>query len=226
MKLIIALYLPFLKLWKRLSKEAHDTFTSRQGQRPVDIYQDIIFTNPNWTQEAEKRRIRPVLIGDDLRSLRSKRHWKGPKFIALAVPDEDGEIAKTKAAFFKSLRPHTYNKEAKEVTFKRHNVVLNIAALDCEEVTELRDPIKLFSLNGGVSTTVLYLGHHQLEELGSDLIGGIYTGSTTSAPDIKNFCAIQLRLWNEQPWVQEFQKAPGDLRLHRIDETLHFEIVH
>lgn len=170
------------------------------NQRQEVSYEDIIFKKNLWLKTISELGLFPYLVGIDVQYLGANQ----PKYIALALAQEDPIDPKVRKLFFKCLRKHTYDAFFKEVIFKQFDVTLNISALYQEDTTEiiLRDPKLLFDKVGGLSTAVLYLGSKRTYRLGPSEIIGLGDDLPLSLQSIEQGFSINLPLSTGHPFLQ------------------------
>lgn len=151
-----------------------------------------------------KLRLQPSFVGKDVECPNAKKQ----KFIALAVAADDLVLPGTRELFFDSLNTHTYNGFTEEVAFKKHNLVLNVSALNQDEVIRLRDPQLLFNDNEGLCTFIQYLGCHKIWRLDPERVLGSSSDPSQLLESIEQGFSIEVHLETGQCRRQDF-RVPG-----------------
>jgi hypothetical protein len=104
-----------------------------------------------------------MLVGRDLHSIYNMDDIVEDQslYIVLMTGDKSGDIRAHSLIFMDSLRPHTYNKTTKEVTFTNSRVILNIHDAVSNVSTNFVDWRRLFScLEESLRSAYLYQQDH------------------------------------------------------------------
>lgn len=199
-------------------------FSPNMGLRSVSsqekssdvTYENMIFKTNLWLVRMLHLRLQPSIVGKDVEFPKARKR----KFAALAIAADDPVIFETRRLFFESLNRHTRDDFTKEVKFEKHNFVLNISALDQDEVIRLRDPRLLF--NGGevLYTAIQYFGSDKVWRLGPDRVLGSSDEPSNLLDSIEQGFSIEVHLETGESRRQDFQ-MPGPPIQYRTVFALH-----
>ncbi|KAF5988543.1 hypothetical protein FBULB1_1419 [Fusarium bulbicola] len=168
----------------------------------------IVFKTSSWLVEMKKLGLHPSFVGKDVERPEAKKK----KFITLVVPADDPNVRGTLKLFFESLNNNTYDEDTNEITFKEHNLVLNVSALDQDEVITLQAPRLLFDRDEGIYTAIQYLGRSKIWRLYPQRILRGSGDPPQLLESIEKGFSIEFRAKKGEPYRQDFQ-IPGPSEL-------------
>ncbi|RYC81875.1 hypothetical protein BFJ63_vAg15222 [Fusarium oxysporum f. sp. narcissi] len=156
----------------------------------------------------KKLGLHPSFVGKDVECPEAEKR----KFITLVIPAHDPVLRGTQKLFFESLNNNTYDEFTNEVTFEEHNLVLNVSALDQDEVITLQAPRLLFNKDKGIYTAIQYLGRNKIWRLYPQGILGGSGDPPRLLKSIEQGFSIEFRVKKEELYRQDFQiPAPSKL---------------
>jgi hypothetical protein len=188
---------PYPHYARKLSRALHTKFTDEQMYKSV---WDLIFEDYSWIRSAKKMGLLPMLVGHDLYSV-----WYGPAkrscYLVLVHGDMSDVLRYERPKILDCLKPHHFNKETNEVTFKDSNIVLNIdGQIRCDE-SIIAPPTRIFSKRA-VSSAALVWGETSLRKIPRRHVGGVRPKVNLSS--VSALCYVELSDKNWR-WDQLFK---------------------
>ncbi|KAH7112224.1 hypothetical protein B0J13DRAFT_575968 [Dactylonectria estremocensis] len=208
---------PFIFSFVQSITKKSDFFSFSPRNNAAAIW-GLIVKDESWTQEVVNMDRStpgapvPCLVGQDL--VRVSRGRPRGAHLVLLIQDWAGDSQFITDKFFKSLRPHLYNKEKSEIFLTESGLTVNILdALGCSEEIQMTDPRKLFGCRRGkLSTQVLYYTGNVLEEIQGQSIASVDGVSMKRKKAVSQVCSIKLKFRGGETAWRVFSSASQPIR--------------